>query len=45
MIRLLEDASLGKKLGENARKNVLERYTVGLLLQRIEKIYQQCIVT
>ncbi|UCE29823.1 MAG: glycosyltransferase family 4 protein [Candidatus Bathyarchaeota archaeon] len=45
MIRLLEDASLGKKLGENARKNVLERYTVGLLLQRVEKIYQQCIVT
>ncbi len=45
LIRLLEDVSLRKKLGENARKNVLERYTVELLLQKIEKIYQQCIVT
>ncbi len=43
LIRLLEDGSLRKKLGENARKNVLKRYTTRLMLQKVERIYQHCI--
>lgn len=41
IIRLLEDASLRKKLGKNARKIVLSTYNIELLLQKIEKIYNK----
>jgi len=44
LIRLLEDASLRKKLGENARKIVLSTYNIELLLQKIEKIYYKCLI-
>lgn len=43
LIRLLEDASLRKRLGENARKMVLSKYNMELLLQKIENIYQGCV--
>ena len=44
IIGLLEDESLRKRLGENARKMVLNDYKVDLLLQKLEDIYQRCVI-
>lgn len=44
LVKLLEDASLRKSLGENGRKMVLNNYNIELLLQKIERIYQGCLV-
>jgi len=44
LVRLLENASLRKSLGENARKMVFSDYNIELLLQKIEKIYHKCAV-
>lgn len=44
LIRLLEDASLRRSLGQNARKIVLTEYDMGLLLRKIENIYERCLV-
>ena len=41
--RLLEDESLSKRLGQNARIRALEHYDQELLIQRIEQIYQSAI--
>ncbi len=39
LIELLEDYTLKKKLGENARERALKEYDRDLLLQKIERIY------
>jgi glycosyltransferase involved in cell wall biosynthesis len=44
LVRLLENASLRKSLGENARKMVFNNYNIEILLQKIEKIYHKCAV-
>jgi glycosyltransferase involved in cell wall biosynthesis len=44
IIRLLEDASLRKSLGENARKMAFSNYNIELLLEKTEKIYHECAV-
>ena len=43
LIRLLKDESLRKRLGENARIRALKHYDQGLLIQKVEKIYQLAI--
>lgn len=44
LVKLLEDKSLRKSLGENARKMALNNYSTELQLQKIEKIYRRCLV-
>jgi len=45
LIRLLEDKSLRKRLGENAKMTVLKHYDEGLLIQKIEQIYLRSLTT
>jgi len=44
LTRLLKDASLRKRLGENARMRVLKHYDQELLIQKIEQMYLKSVV-
>jgi glycosyltransferase involved in cell wall biosynthesis len=43
IILLLEDADLRRKLGQNARHLILEKYTWNIISEEIEKVYKEAI--
>lgn len=41
MLRLLEDTTLAMQMGENARKNILEKFTLDKHIHRLDELIQQ----
>jgi len=43
LVYLAENSSIRKKLGKNARKRILEKYTWEIQAKKVEEVYKKCI--